>query len=124
MKSISARRREVRAKRKIAIRKKVSGTADRPRVSIFRSHKNIYAQLVNDDEGTTMLSTNAAMVASTEVPEELTGKCAKAYTVGRGLAEMAKEKGITAMVFDRSGYLYHGRIAALARGLRDGGVKV
>jgi large subunit ribosomal protein L18 len=124
MKSISAKRRQIRAKRKIAIRKKLSGTAERPRVSIFRSHKNIYAQLVNDDEGTTIISTNAAKVTATEVPEELSGKCAKAYTVGRGLADMAKEKGIDTMVFDRSGYLYHGRIAALARGLRDGGVKV
>ncbi len=124
MKSISANRRKARAKRKISIRKKVNGTADRPRVSIFRSHKNIYAQLVDDDEGSTLMATDATTAAQAEAPEGVSGKCAQAYLVGRSLAEKAKDKGITSMVFDRSGYLYHGRIAALARGLRDGGVKV
>lgn len=114
----------MRAKRKASIRKKVNGTADRPRVSIFRSHKNIYAQLVDDDAGSTLLSSNAATAASVDAPEGVSGKCAQAYSVGRSLAEKAKDKGITSMVFDRSGYLYHGRIAALAKGLRDGGVNV
>ena len=59
-----------------------------------------------------------------DAPEGVTGKCALAYNVGRAIAEQAKEKGINTMVFDRSGYLYHGRIAALARGLRDGGIQV
>ena len=136
MKSISAKRRQARAKRKISIRKRLNGTADRPRVAIFRSHKNIYAQVVNDDEGNTLFATHAGVAAAAELPEApkakkgkkgpevMTGKCALAYNVGRAIADQAKEKGITSMVFDRSGYLYHGRIAALARGLRDGGVKV
>ncbi len=124
MKSISAKRRQTRAKRKISIRKKLNGTAERPRVAIFRSHKNIYAQIVDDDEGKTLFSNNGEKAAAAELPEGLSGKCALAYHVGRALAEEAKGKGINAMVFDRSGYLYHGRIAALARGLRDGGVKV
>lgn len=124
MKSISAKRRKIRAKRKIAIRKKLFGTAERPRVSVFRSHRNIYAQVVDDDQGSTLLAVDGARAAAAEVPEGVTGKCALAYSVGRVLAEKAKDKGITKMVFDRSGYLYHGRIAALARGLRDGGVEV
>lgn len=124
MSSISRKRRESRAKRKISGRKKLFGTADRPRVSVFRTHKNIYAQVVNDDEGATLLATDAGKAAAIEAPEGVTGKCAKAYSVGRAIAEQAKEKGIEAVVFDRSGYLYHGRIAALARGLRDGGMKV
>ncbi len=124
MKSVSATRRKIRAKRKVSIRKKVNGTAARPRVSIFRSHKNIYAQLVDDDLGKTLMASNATTAAQAEVPEGLSGKCALAYNVGRDLAEKAKDNGITSMVFDRSGYLYHGRIAALAKGLRDGGVKV
>lgn len=124
MKSISAKRRQIRAKRKIHIRKKLAGTAVRPRVSIYRTHKNIYAQVIDDDEGTTLLSCDGKIAAPAEAPEGVSGKCALAYKVGKTLAEKAKEKGIEAMVFDRSGYLYHGRVAALARGLRDGGVKV
>jgi len=117
-------RRRARLRRKVSVRKKLFGTAERPRISITRSHKNIYAQVIDDDERRTLLSANGSKAASVEVPEGVTGKCAVAYTVGRTVAEMAKEKGIDAMVFDRSGYLYHGRVAALARGLRDGGIKV
>ncbi len=124
MKSISARRRQIRVKRKIHIRKRLAGTAERPRVSIYRSHKNIYAQVIDDDGGVTLLASNAKVATAAEAPEGIKGKCAQAYNVGRALADQAKEKGIEAMVFDRSGYLYHGRVAALARGLRDGGVKV
>ncbi len=124
MKSISAKRRQARARRKISIRKRLNGTADRPRVAIFRSHKNIYAQVVNDDEGKTLFANDGVKAAAAEIPEGVTGKCAKAYNVGRAIAEEAKEKGIESMVFDRSGYLYHGRVAALAQGLRDGGLKV
>lgn len=124
MSSISRKRRLNRAKRKISIRKKLFGTADRPRVSVFRSHKNIYAQVVNDDEGNTLLASHVGTAPEVDAPEGVTGKCAKAYMVGRAIADQAKEKGISTMVFDRSGYLYHGRIAALARGLRDGGIEV
>ena len=124
MSSMNKQRRKARLRRKISVRKKLSGTAERPRVSVTRSHKNIYAQVINDDEGTTLLATNGKKSATVEVPEGVTGKCATAYSVGRNIAEMAKESGIATVVFDRNGYLYHGRIAALARGLRDGGIEV
>jgi large subunit ribosomal protein L18 len=124
MSSVSRKRRQNRMKRKISGRKKLFGTADRPRVCVFRTHKNIYAQVVNDDEGATLLAADASKAAKVEAPEGVSGKCAMAYNVGRAIAEQAKEKGIAAMVFDRSGYLYHGRVAALARGLRDGGIQV
>jgi len=124
MSDINKKRRQVRLKRKISIRKKLSGTSERPRVSIARSHKSIYAQVIDDDAATTLLSCDSKHAASVEVPEGVTGKCAVAYSVGRTVADLAKEKGIAKMVFDRSGYLYHGRVAALARGLRDGGIEV
>ena len=92
MKSVSATRRKIRAKRKVSIRKKVNGTAERPRVSVFRSHKNIYAQLVDDDLGATLMATDAGTAAQAEAPEGVDGKCAQAYSVGRALAEKAKER--------------------------------
>jgi large subunit ribosomal protein L18 len=124
MADINKKRRQIRRKRKISIRKKLHGTAERPRVAVNRSHKSIYAQVVDDDSGTTLLASDSAKAAEVETPEGVTGKCARAYHVGRAIADQAKEKGIAAMVFDRSGYLYHGRVAALARGLRDGGIQV
>lgn len=124
MSSVAKKRIQIRNKRKIAIRKRVNGTAERPRVTITRSHKNIYAQVVDDVTRNTLVSSNGTKAAVIEAPEGVTGKCASAYNVGRALADLAKEKGINSMVFDRSGYLYHGRVAALARGLRDGGIEV
>ena len=124
MSSVSKKRRESRNKRKRSIRKRLHGTAERPRISVFRSHKNIYAQVVDDDEGRTLLSSNGSKLENVEAPKGVAGKCAVAYGVGKAVAALAGEKGIKAMVFDRSGYLYHGRIAALARGLRDGGIEV
>ena len=93
-------------------------------MSVTRSHKNIYAQVIDDDTGSTLLSIDSKRAARWRLPKASTGKCAIAYSVGRAVADLAKEKGIAAMVFDRSGYLYHGRVAALARGLRDGGIEV
>ncbi|RKZ12752.1 50S ribosomal protein L18 [bacterium] len=124
MSSVSKKRRESRNKRKRSIRKRLHGTAARPRISVFRSHKNIYAQVVDDDEGRTLLSSSGTSLENVEAPKGVGGKCAAAYGVGKAVAALAAEKGIKSMVFDRSGYLYHGRVAALARGLRDGGVKV
>ncbi|MCP4572939.1 MAG: 50S ribosomal protein L18 [bacterium] len=122
--NVSKKRREARAKRKTSSRKRLHGTAERPRVSVYRSHKNIYAQVVDDDEGSTLLSAKGDKIEQVEVPKGVSGKCAVAYGVGRAVADLAKSKGINAMIFDRSGYLYHGRVAALARGLRDGGIEV
>ena len=124
MSDINKKRRQVRQKRKASIRKRLSGSAERPRVSVTRSHKYIYAQVIDDDTGSTLLSCDSVRAATVEAPEGVTGKCAAAYSVGRAVADLAKEKGIASMVFDRNGYLYHGRVAALARGLRDGGIEV
>jgi len=124
MSDINRKRRQVRLRRKVSIRKKLSGTSERPRVTVSRSHRYIYAQVIDDDDGRTLLSCDSKRAAAVEAPEGLTGKCAVAYSVGRAVADMAKEKGIATMVFDRNGYLYHGRVAALARGLRDGGIEV
>jgi large subunit ribosomal protein L18 len=124
MSDINKTRRKVRLKRKASIRKRISGTAERPRVTVTRSHKYIYAQVIDDDTGTTLLSFDSRSAAEVEAPKGVAGKCATAYGVGRTVADLAKEKGIAAMVFDRNGYLYHGRVAALAKGLRDGGIEV
>ena len=124
MSDINKKRRKVRLKRKASIRKKLSGTSERPRVTVTRSHKYIYAQVIDDDTGTTLLAFDSRSAADVEAPEGVAGKCATAYGVGRTVADLAKEKGIAAMVFDRNGYLYHGRVAALAKGLRNGGIEV
>ncbi|MFH1844810.1 MAG: 50S ribosomal protein L18 [bacterium] len=126
------KKRAGRLKRKRSLRKKLNGSAERPRVSVYRSNRNIYAQLVNDDHysedgqhlgGLTLAASSSKHEVTCDVPEEISGKCATAYQVGRALADKAKERGVDSIVFDRSGYLYHGRVAALARGLRDGGIK-
>ena len=124
MSDINKKRRQVRLRRKGSIRKKLSGSLERPRVSVSRSHKYIYAQVIDDEGGSTLLSSDSKRAATVDAPEGITGKCAVAYSVCRAVADLAKEKGIAAMVFDRNGYLYHGRVAALARGLRDGGIEV
>ena len=124
MSDINRKRRQVRLRRKVSIRKNLSGTSERPRVTVTRSHKYIYAQVIDDDTGSTLLSFDSRSAAEVEAPEGVAGKCAVAYGVGRAVADLAKEKGIASMVFDRNGYLYHGRVAALARGLRAGGIEV
>ncbi len=116
-------RRAARLKRKRRVRKKIAGTAERPRLSVFRSHRNIYAQVVDDEAGRTLAAACSLKPGEVALPEDVSGKCAVAYRVGRSLAETIRAKGIGTIVFDRSGYLYHGRIAALARGVRDGGIE-
>lgn len=113
---------EARCRRKIRIRKKVSGDADRPRLVVFRSNVHIYAQIVDDTTGNTLVAT------STQVLNKGDGKghCNKtsADQVGKEIARLAKEKNITNVVFDRNGYLYHGRIKAVADGAREAGLKL
>ena len=104
MSSMNKQRRKARLRRKVSVRKKLFGTAERPRVSVTRSHKNIYAQVINDDECTTLLAANGKKTTAVEIPEGVTGKCAVAYTVGRNVADLAKESGIAKVVFDRNGY--------------------
>lgn len=107
-----------RIKRHQRVRNKISGTADCPRLNVFRSAKNIYAQLIDDVAGVTLCA------ASTNEKDftEYGGNCEAAKKVGLALAERAKAKGISDVVFDRSGYVYHGRVAALADGAREGGL--
>ena len=109
--------REARAKRKKRIRGHMDGTSERPRVSVFRSNKAIYAQIVDD-------AAAATLVAARSVEIEGAGlkKSEVAKKVGELLAQRAKDKGIERVVFDRSGYLYHGRVKALAEGARKGGL--
>lgn len=100
------------------IRNKISGTAARPRVSVFRSNKSIYAQVINDEQGHTLAE------ASSKVIDNATGsKIEQAKEVGKLLAQRAKEAGVESVVFDRGGYLYHGRVKALAEGAREGGLQ-
>jgi len=112
-----------RLKRKRSIRKKIRGTAERPRLCVFRSAKHIYAQIINDEIGHTLAA------ASTLTPEicssikKETGKVSVAKKVGEVLARMAIAKGIKRVVFDRNGFLYHGRVKALAEGAREGGLE-
>ena len=112
---------EKRSRIRLRIRKKISGTAERPRVAVFRSNKQIYAQVIDDNNGLTLLS-----VSSRE--KEMAGqtgikKTEQAKLVGKSLAEKCKEKGIENVVFDRSGYKYHGRVKSLADAAREGGLK-
>jgi large subunit ribosomal protein L18 len=107
-----------RTKLKMSIRRKISGSAEKPRLSVFRSNIHIYAQLIDDLSGRTLAS------ASTFDLEGQTGpKVDKSKMVGTKLAERAKEAGIEHVVFDRNGYLYHGRVKALAEGAREGGLQ-
>ena len=104
------------------IRKKVAGAADRPRLAVFRSQTHIYAQIIDDVAGRTLV---AASTADGEVKGQVDGKnkTAEAEVVGRVLAARAKDKGISSVVFDRGGYLYHGRVKALAEGARAAGLQ-
>ena len=109
----TARRRRLR----LAIRNKISGTAERPRVSIFKSNKGIYAQIIDDVKGETMASASTKEIGKTNLNVDI------AKEVGKKLAENAKGAGIETVIFDRGGYSYHGRVKSLAEGAREGGLK-
>jgi large subunit ribosomal protein L18 len=113
-------RTQLRRRRHLRVRRKVVGTAERPRLVVFRSLKHIYAQLVDDDRGVTLLG---AGDASEGIAPEGTGKVARGKAVGKLIAGKAKEAGITRVVFDRAGYRYHGRVQAVADGAREGGLE-
>jgi large subunit ribosomal protein L18 len=109
---------KARLKRHGRIRNKISGTAECPRLSVFRSEKNIYAQIIDDQAGVTLVSASS-------LEKSFEGKGSDknaARTIGKLVAERAVEKGIKDVVFDRSGYIYHGRIKELAEGAREGGL--
>ena len=107
---------ERRIKIKFRIRKNVNGTAERPRLSVFRSNKQIYAQVINDLTGTTLASASSLDLEKMPKQEQAT-------KVGELIAEKAKAAGVEKVVFDRNGYLYHGRVKQLADGARNGGLK-
>ena len=111
--------RQARERRHRRIRGKVAGTAERPRLAVFRSNKGIFAQLVDDESGR-MLG-GASWLA---LPKSFSGsKTEQAFEVGKAVAAAAKKAGIETVVFDRGGYLYHGRVKALAEGAREGGLQ-
>ena len=110
-----------RAKRHLRVRKKVTGSAARPRLTVTRSARHIFAQLVDDGAGRTLAS---ASTLEPDVRATEGDKKARAHRVGELLASRARAAGITAAVFDRGGYAYHGRVAALADGAREGGLSV
>lgn len=119
---MSTQRTLARLNRKARIRKKVSGSAERPRLSVYRSLSHIYAQVIDDDAGRTLV---AASTLSPELKDALADldKKAAAKKVGELLARKCQEKQITAVVFDRNGLVYHGRVAAVAEGAREGGLQ-
>jgi large subunit ribosomal protein L18 len=111
-----------RERRKLRIRKKVNGTAERPRLSVFRSTRHIYAQVIDDTSGKTLA---AASTLSKELEGQLgeDNKVEAAKKVGKLIASVCKDKGITKIVFDRNGYMYHGRVSALAQAAREAGLE-
>jgi large subunit ribosomal protein L18 len=113
--------RRLRIKRRI--RKKISGTTEKPRLTVFRSNTDIYVQFIDDSKGVTLAATSSLVK---EIAEKKTSinKTEQARLVGQLAAQVAKEKGITEVVFDRNGYLYHGRVKALADAAREGGLKI
>ncbi len=110
-----------RIRRKKRIRKNVSGTVERPRLTVFRSDKHIYAQIVDDVEGITLVS-SSTLTAEFKEREAPKGKVGAAKLVGELVAARAREKGISKVVFDRNGYIYHGRVQALADAARQAGL--
>ena len=107
---------ERRTKIKYRVRNKVTGVAERPRMSVFRSNKQIYVQIINDLTGCTLASASSLGLEAMPKKEQ-------AAKVGEMIAQKAKEAGITTVVFDRNGYLYHGRVKEVADGARNGGLK-
>ena len=101
------------------VRKTISGTPERPRMSVYRSNRDIYVQLIDDLAGHTLVSSSST---AAEIRDAKVTKCEKAAMVGKAVAEMAKAAGIQSVVFDRNGYLYHGRVKSLADAAREGGL--
>ena len=110
-------------RRQMRIRKRLVGTVDRPRLTIFRSLKHIQAQLIDDVNGRSLMGISSNAPKLKDQLQTLEGKCNKSREVGKALAVRALEAGISQVVFDRAGYLYHGRVKALAEGAREGGLE-
>lgn len=113
-------REDVRRAVRTRVRRKIKGSEGRPRLAIFRSLNHIYAQVINDESGTTVCSASSVEKAA---GADKGGNIDAAKAIGRLIAERAKEKGVTAVVFDRGGYIYHGRVKALAEAAREAGLQ-
>jgi large subunit ribosomal protein L18 len=109
---------ERRERIKLGVRNKISGTKERPRLSVFRSNKGLFVQVINDENGTTIAS-----ASTNELGEKAKLNQENSKNVGKKIAEKALASGVNTIVFDRNGYLYHGNIKALADGAREGGLK-
>jgi large subunit ribosomal protein L18 len=109
--------------RRLRIRKKLVGTGERPRLSVFRSAKHIYAQVVDDERGVTLAAASSRETLPKGGADDAKGRIGACAAVGKLIASRAKEKGVSRVCFDRGGYLYHGRIKALADGARAGGLE-
>ena len=110
---------KARQKRHLRVRNHIAGTAARPRLNVFRSLKNIYAQIIDDEKGVTLVSASS----NDKDFSQYGGNVEAAKAIGTAVAKKALEKGITEVVFDRGGYIYHGRVAALAEAAREAGLK-
>ena len=115
-------RREARGRRHVRVRKKVSGTGDRPRLCVYRSLRNIYVQVVDDTTGRTLVSASSLEKTAGDDTPEKKGKIGLSKAVGLAVAGRCKEKGIERVSFDRGGYRFHGRVKALADAAREGGL--
>ena len=109
-----------RQKIKYRIRKKISGAAEKPRLSVFRSNADIYVQLINDESGATIASASSK---DKDILAQKVNKTEKSKLVGAAIARKASELGVKTVVFDRGGYIYHGRVKAVAEGAREGGLQ-
>jgi large subunit ribosomal protein L18 len=116
-------KKEARDKRHGSLRKRVAGTAERPRLAVFRSAKHIYAQVIDDEQKKTLAATSDQKIEKGGDEKGSVGKKGRAKLVGAAIAAKCKEKGIEKVVFDRAGYKYHGRVSALAEGAREAGLK-
>jgi large subunit ribosomal protein L18 len=112
-----------REKIKKRVRKKITGTAEKPRLSVYRSLNQIYAQIIDDDKGVTLASASSLSKEISEEIKSVKGKIEKSKIVGKLIAKIALEKNIKEVVFDRNGFRYHGRVKALADAARQGGLK-
>jgi large subunit ribosomal protein L18 len=115
---MAGKNKDRRVRIKAGIRKRLSGTTERPRLSVFRSNKSIYAQLIDDVKGVTIAS-----ASTLELGDKVKLNLENSKQVGKKIAEKATSSGIASIVFDRNGYLYHGNVKALAEGAREGGLK-
>ncbi len=120
---ITKKKTEHRSRLKVHIRMRITGTTERPRLTVFRSLRNVYAQIIDDSTGKTLVAVSNLSKPEKEQFRELKGQTAKAKLVGKLAAQKAIEKKITQVVFDRNGYLYHGVVKAMADGAREGGLK-